>query len=124
MTLRLIKTNFDFIRDKGYKRRVYSNGTDCEVCYTKQNNKILVGYQLSVPLDFISTDVYELLKCSFYSIDVIIKLNEKAENMWESSLFSNEEICDLKRLILNSKGMIEKQIEIYAGFLKRKIDFL
>ena len=124
MILNAIKMNFDFIKDKGYTRKVYSKNTDYEVYYTKQNRKILIGYQLSVPDGFSSTDIDAVLKHSYYTIDVIIKLDDKVENMLESSLFTDEEINDLTHKISSSKGVLETQIETYARFLKSKIDLL
>lgn len=117
---RQIKQKFKFLKENGFRRKVFSHLTDYEISYKKGDIVVEILYSLSVNTDFKITkemSVNELLENSFYCVEVIIQTKNGVENILRSSLFDDQKIQELKSLISANKGFPEEQIEIYSKFL-------
>ena len=118
-----IKKRFNFLKKHGFKTTVYSERTDDEICYTnKQNDAIEICHYLASKYDGANFSIDDLIKNSYYAVDVIMTKNGLRANIFEwKDLFGEKSLSVLKHNIEESVGD-DKQIELYADFVERNIE--
>lgn len=123
---KIIKNEFSFLEDLGYKRRVFAKNGDYEFYYSKDNIVIEALYSLNIPKDFTiskSTNINETIANSFYSFTVIVEHDSIIENIFDSHIFSPQ-VVDKLMLCVKGEENIQKIIHFYALFINDNLSIL
>ena len=103
---KLIKKNFKFLKDLGFKFEEYQNGPDLETVFTYQDVIIELHYYYGVD-DKYNKDYY---------FDVVISKKGIRENLLKSIvIFGQEKIQDLVNKLVSAN--MENKIILYSQFI-------
>lgn len=123
---KVIKNNFKFLQDSGYKRKIYSYifVKEYMVRYTNRNLSFEINYALcNSPNN--TEDIEELLETSYYSVWVVIQCHNKRYNLLNCDLLDKLLLKELEQKVegefLNN---LEGIIISYAQFIKNNLNKL
>lgn len=123
--VKLIKRYFDFLKHKGFKRRIITRNGDAEITYSNKRISIEISFGLSVPYipltDTIS--VNDMLNSSAYFVSVTISCGYQGGNILYCNLFDKEDRVKLKSDVNSAGKDVELVLKTYAQFLKDKVKY-
>jgi len=121
---RLIKKEFKFLKDFGFRKKVFSKNTDYEVNYFRNNINIEISYYWGCLSNEV-TKIDDLISNSTYVINVTISHNNKKENIFNCSLFDKNILEKLEAEInkIDIKNT-EHILKTYSLFIKNHLTTL
>lgn len=104
--IKLLKRELCFLKDMGFKAKAYNQNSESEVYFVKNNFRILFIFDT----------------CSL-NVDVIISINGKEDNIFESEVFEETKRNTLKMEVENTKKLYDLKALIltYCDFIKNNL---
>lgn len=115
----LIKKYFDFLKQYGFKRKIFFKNGDCSVFYSKKNISLEISIEWGIKYLPLNKSINEINMPSSWFISVILKYGYQGGNILYCDLFDKNERIKLKSDINNVKNScdIEQILKIYAKFI-------
>ncbi len=125
-----IKTHFQFLSDAKFRKRkwhIVDSMCDESYVFKRKNIQFEIEFSSQVSADENPRDLDALIKNndSHWHINLYLDIDNTHENLAFSSLFPIEEMEHLRNeLLLYELKDVNRQIEIYAMFIKRHLDII
>ncbi len=126
--IRYTKKQFAFLKKYGFKKKMYTEYTNFEIYYEKQNVAIGLIYYLRIPDSAYkkwNSNIDVLLADASYEFMVTIQQNKKSVDIFDSEIFDAKLRSKLKANVHQViKSDMPTAISLYANFLKDNMDII
>ena len=118
---------FKFLTEAGFRKRKYHIADSmCDESYVFKRKNVC----LEIELNFCTDEAQNIERImsnidNSWHINFYVDIDSSHENLLFCNLFEQEELAQLREQLLDYEFMnVQKQLEIYADFIKRHLDMI